>query len=174
MRGFYALPVLLLALSSQMASAQNTSISFINLTTGARANAASAVYQFELKTARDDFESATVYFTLANGLRSGCGVYVNAQCTLTMAGQTLSIKGIRTGVEGWFAWQADPMVDNHPTELSFGLAQPMKVQDYVARIIEPEVVPSGPSVPEPASWTMMIAGFALAGAAARGRRSALA
>lgn len=156
--------------SSHAAQAENPRLSFIDLTLRAGTQADSAVYRFELVTERDDFESATVFFTLANGIRSGCGVFVGAECILTTAGQTLGIKGVRTGIEGWFAWTADPIVDNRPTELSFGLERPMKVQDYTARLIEPEDEPVAPGVPEPASWAMMIAGFALAGGAARGRR----
>ena len=165
MRTPAALAILLLALSSQSArAAAPQPLSFIHLATSAP-RGDTALYSFTFETERADFKSGTVYFSLANGVRYGCGVHAFARCTLRAAGQTLKIEGLKNGITGSFTWVADPLVDNRPVEILLGIRQPPEaLKDYVSQISVPF------TVPEPASWASMIGGFALLGAAVRRRR----
>ncbi|MFD1611288.1 PEPxxWA-CTERM sorting domain-containing protein [Sphingomonas tabacisoli] len=137
-------------------------ISFIDLATADPSGGESALYRFSFTSETDKFVFGRVYFSLKNDIRFGCGVYAGAQCTLSVAGQTLRLIGLANGIQGSFSWSEDPRIDNRPTEISFGVpGSPEVVERYQGYI----------SVPEPASWAMMLAGLGLLGASTRAQRS---
>jgi hypothetical protein len=140
-------------------------ITYVHLMTERPFGRDSALYDFTFTSRTNDFQSALVFFNLNGGIRYGCGVHANASCTLHAAGQTLALTGLANGIEGSFAWSGNAALDNYPLEISIGLRME---PGALARFESSIRLVSG--VPEPSTWTLMVAGLGLIGAACRGAR----
>ncbi|HEU4969350.1 PEPxxWA-CTERM sorting domain-containing protein [Sphingomonas sp.] len=151
------------SVGSGASAAQPTS--YVHLLTERPFGRTSALYDFTFTSQRDNFQSALVFFNLNGGVRYGCGVHANANCTLQAAGQTLTLVGLSNGIEGSFAWSGNAALDNYPLEISIGLRmEPAALDGFHSSIhlVSP--------VPEPEAWLLMIGGFGLLGTACRGGR----
>jgi hypothetical protein len=157
------------AVSSGAQAAELKTITFVHLLTDEPQGGTNALYRFGFTSDEGDFRSGTVYFNLKNGVRYGCGVHVDARCTLHAAGQTLKLIGLKNGIEGSFSWFQNAKADNRPTEISIGVPLPPAAIDHFDSFISQP----GP-LPEPASWAMMIGGFGLLGAQCRRARRVIA
>jgi hypothetical protein len=162
---FVPIAIAIAAAGSGAQAAELKTITFVHLLTEEPLGGMNALYRFSFTSDHGDFQSGTVYFNLKNGVRYGCGVHVDARCTLNVAGQTLKLIGLKNGIEGSFSWYENPSVDNRPTEISIGVPLPPAIVDGFHSFISPP----GP-LPEPATWAMMIGGFGLIGAQCRRRQ----
>jgi hypothetical protein len=164
MRSCYFIVALLGACASTAAHAELKMISFVHLATD-EPDGGNALYSFSFSTSGKDFIFARVYFNLASGARYGCGVYANTSCTLQAAGQTLKLIGLANGVQGSFSWYENAAGDNRPTGIDIGV--PNDPSLFRSVITEPL------AIPEPATWSLMTAGFGLLGYGVRRRTLAV-
>lgn len=153
------------SVSGGASAAQAKTITYVHLATQSPLGRSSALYDFSFQSKSDDFQSALVFFNLNGGIRYGCGVHAGARCTLHIVGQTLTLTGLDNGVVGSFAWSQSPVFDNHPIEISIGVPlTPLALSQFESAITLVS------AVPEPATWTLMIAGLGLLGAQCRRAR----
>lgn len=164
MRGLVVpLAIAVASVGSSASAAQP--ISYVHLMTERPVGRGSALYDFTFVSRTNDFQSALVFFSLNGGTRYGCGVHAKASCTLHAAGQTLTLVGLANGIDGSFAWAGNAARDNYPLEISIGLRmEPAALANFESSI---HLVSA---VPEPEAWALMVAGFALLGAACRRER----
>jgi hypothetical protein len=106
--------------------------------------------------------SGTVSFTL--GSDDDTFIYIDG----ILFGQNPGIHGVTT------VQFTTPMLDAGSHQLKVFYADRQNTGAFLSLDVNSDIVVTAPSVPEPASWAMMLGGFGMIGGAMRGRRKIVA